>query len=155
MGSRGCRPTSCAWCCGEFFPSSARVPADRAGRRGVEDQPPHHRVRSVRAQDEVVSVNAALAELDGDTVAVDGQRLRAVSPPDRHVADPGEQHLMQLCPMQRQAGADTVPQVGHLDVEEQASTVVGDALSLNAHRELGTCAPSPRSLRARIALPGK
>jgi hypothetical protein len=134
---------------------AARILADRARRRGIEDQPPHRRVQSVRAQDEVVAANDAVAELDCGTFVVDGHRLRAMSPPDRHVTDPGEQHLMQLCPMQRQAGADTVPHVRHLDVEEQASAAVGEALSLNAHRELGHLRAKPETVEGTYRVTGQ
>ena len=112
-------------------------------------------MQPVRAQDEVVAVADAVAERDGDAFVVDGHRLRAVSPPDRHVADSGEQHLMQLCPMQRQAGADTVPHVGRLDVEEQASAVVGDALPLNAHRELGHLCAKPETVEGTYRVAGQ
>lgn len=112
-------------------------------------------MQSVRAQDEVVAVNDAVSELDCDTCVVDGDRVRAVSPHDRHVAGSGEQHLMQLCPMQRQAAADTVPHVGHLDVEEQASTVVGDPLPLYAHRELGHLLAEPETVEGTYRVAGQ
>jgi len=62
---------------------------------------------------------------------------------------------MQLCPMQRQAGADPVPHVGHLDVEEQASTLVGDALPLNAHRELGHLRAKPETVEGTYRVAGQ
>jgi hypothetical protein len=39
---------------------------------------------------------------------------------------PASSTWCSVCPVQGQTGTDTVPQVGHLDVEEQASAVVGD-----------------------------
>ena len=131
------------------------VLADRAGRRRVEDQPPHRRVQPVRAQDEVVAVAATVAELDGDAVVVDGDRLRGLSPPDRHIAGPGDQHLMQCRPVQGLAGADTVPQVGRLDVEEQASAVVGDPLSLYSHRALGHLCAKPETVEGTYGVAGQ
>jgi hypothetical protein len=59
------------------------------------------------------------------------------SPSDRHVAGPGEQRLVQCCPVQGQAGAHTIPQVGHVDVDKDASAVVGNLLALDPNRMPG------------------
>ena len=47
---------------------------------------------------------------------------------------------MQRGPVRRHAGADAVPSLGHVDLEEHAAAVVREPLPIDAYRELGKLA---------------
>ena len=58
------------------------------------------------------------------------------SHPDRHVASPVEQHGMEICAMEREAGPDAVPQLREIDLDEQPAAVVAEALPRDHDRSL-------------------
>ena len=102
---------------------------DRAGGRLVtEGEPANGAADSVRTDHEVELAGGAVAELDCDSFAFVVELTNVDSHPDRHVASPVEQDVVEICTMECNARADAVPQLRHIDLDEQPPAVVADAL---------------------------
>ena len=74
---------------------------------------------------------------------------------DRHVSGGLEKHLVQRRAMDREASADTVPKPVDVDVGQEATAVVEEALPPDRVRTGATADPMPSSRSARTALPGR
>ncbi len=133
-----------------------RALSDGPDRRRVDHQLPYRGVHPVGAQYQVVADGAARAELYPHPTVVGGRFPDGLSPADRHVADPGQQGLLQVGAVQGHAWADAAPPAGHVDVEQCAAAVVGGVLPLDAHGPAGhrfgesECVEGPHGVAGQV-----
>jgi hypothetical protein len=84
----------------------------------VEDEPPHRAVYPVRPDHKVVVTSGAVAELDRDLPVVFDERVEVGPHSERNLSRPIEEDGVQIRAMERDAGPDTVPQLGDIDLGE-------------------------------------
>jgi hypothetical protein len=59
--------------------------------------------------------------------------------PERHVANSVEQDGVEVCPREREAGPDAIPQLREVNLDEQPTVVVADALPGDHDSSLRDC----------------